>query len=460
MIELESYIVIPIIASIAAVIIIVVFIIKGRKNSKTNSKLEKAKATDRNAVIKEANRRLAQNPKDPAALLYLAELHYTEKNWEKSYKLFEMLLEICATDSDLDEFSITLKHAVSAINVKQYKSAYKSFMLARTVNPDEFVINYNLGYLEFMRKNYEKAAIFLNQAKNQKSDDASTYKYLGLSLHKMNRYNDAVDALRKAIDLDPESKEMMFALGESLFNLGQADAAIKVFSTLRTDARYGAHACIYSGTIASKFRNYDQAAMHFELGLKNPGIKQELKFELLYRLANTYIKAEKISKAIAPLEDIVAANPNYKDAGNLLKRYGELDTNLNLKIYLIGDKGRFISLCRKFTSVMFPKTRIKVLDISTPQNDYTDMTVEIVSPKWEDVVVFRFMRSTGQVGELIVRDLYGKIKEVKAGRGICVSAGNFSTGAKNFVEARLIDLMEKEDLTKILKQIESPKSAD
>lgn len=459
MLELESFIVIPIIASIAAVIIIVVFVIKGRKNSKSNSKLEKAKATDRNAVIKEANRRLAQNPKDPAALLYLAELHYSEKNWEKAYKLFEILLELCATDSELDEFSITLKHAVSAINAKQYKAAYRSFMIARTVNSDEFVINYNLGYLEYMRKNYEKAAGFLNQARNQKSDDAATYKYLGLSLHKMNRYNDAVEILKRALVLEPENKELMFALGESYYNLNQADAALKTFATLRADARYGAHACIYSGTISTKFRNYEQAAMYFELGLKNQNLKQEMKLELMYRLANTYIKAEQISKAISPLEDIAATNPNYKDAAALLQRYGELDTNLNLKIFLIGDKGRFLSLCRKIAAIMFPKTKIKVLDISTPQNDYIDMTVEIFSAKWEDIIVFRFMRSTGQVGELIVRDLYGKIKEMKAGRGICVSAGTFSIGAKNFVEARLIDLMEKPELVKILKQIEPAKQA-
>ena len=67
--------------------------------------------------------------------------------------------------------------------------------------------------------------------------------------------------------------------------------------------------------------------------------------ELKYRLATCYIKAEKISNAIAPLEYIVAKNQNYKDAAALLKRYGELDTNLNLQIFLMGDKGRFISIC-------------------------------------------------------------------------------------------------------------------
>jgi tetratricopeptide (TPR) repeat protein len=454
MLVLESYILIPIIVS-AAAIIIVLLAIKGRKNSKTNSKLEKAKATDRDAVIKEANRRLTQNPKDPAALLYLAELHYKEKNWEKAYKLFEILLDLCATEDDLDEFNITLKHAISAINAKQYKAAYNSFMLARTESPDEFLVNYNLGYLEYMRKNYEKSAAFLNKAKNQRSEDASTHKYLGLSLYKMNRYTDAIQELRTAIDMDPENQELTFALGECLYNAGQSDAALKVFSTLRSDARYGAHACVYSGTISLKFRNYDQAIMYFELGLKTPNLKTPMQLELKYRLATTHIKADNISAAVPLLEDINASDSNYKDTAVLLKRYGELNSNLNLKIFLIGDKGRFISLCRKIISVLFPKTRIKVIDIATPQNDYIDMVVEVVSNKWEDIIVFRFMRSSGQVGELITRDLYEKIRETKAGRGICISAGGFSSGATNFVEARLIDLMGKEELVKLLEQIET-----
>ena len=454
MLFLESYAAIPIAASLVA-IIIVVLVIKGRKNSKSNSKLEKAKATDRNAVIKEANRRLAQNPKDPAALLYLADLHFHEKNYEKSFKLYEILLELCATDDSLNEFEITLRHAISAINIKQYNSAYKSFMLARSTNSDEFLINYNLGYLEYLRKNYEKAAGFLTQARNQKVDDISTLKYLGLSLYKMNKFNNAVETLKKALEIESENKELIFALGECYYNMGQTDSALKTFATLRSDSKYGAHACIYSGTICMKFRNYDQASMYFELGLKIPGIKTDMRLELKYRLANCYIKAEKISQAIPPLEDIVAKNQNYKDAASLLKRYGELDSNLNLKVFLMGDKGRFIAVCRKIITELFPKTRIKVLEVSTPQNEYIDMIVEVSSNKWEDIIIFRFIRTNGQTGELTVRDLYGKIKETKAGRGICISAGTFSMGAKNFVEARLIDLTEKNELVELLKKIDS-----
>ena len=69
--------------------------------------------------------------------------------------------------------------------------------------------------------------------------------------------------------------------------------------------------------------------------------------------------------------------------------------------------------------------------------------------------MFRFIRSTGTVGELSLRDLYAKIKEVKAGKGYCLTAGTFSDEAKRFVEARLIDLIEKPALVKSLNSINS-----
>jgi hypothetical protein len=40
-----------------------------------------------------------------------------------------------------------------------------------------------------------------------------------------------------------------------------------------------------------------------------------------------------------------------------------------------------------------------------------------------------------------------------AGRGFCVSAGSFTPTAKQFVEARLIDLIEKDALLKALSSL-------
>jgi restriction endonuclease Mrr len=69
--------------------------------------------------------------------------------------------------------------------------------------------------------------------------------------------------------------------------------------------------------------------------------------------------------------------------------------------------------------------------------------------------MFRFIRTPGSIGELIVRDFHSHLKEVKAGKGICITVGNFTEEAKRYTEARLIDLIEKERLTAILNTVDA-----
>jgi restriction endonuclease Mrr len=81
------------------------------------------------------------------------------------------------------------------------------------------------------------------------------------------------------------------------------------------------------------------------------------------------------------------------------------------------------------------------------------------TPKWSDVIMFRFIRTQGSIGGLIVRDFHSHLKEVKAGKGICVTVGNFTEEAKRYTEARLIDLIEKERLTAILNNVDAKTTA-
>jgi restriction endonuclease Mrr len=69
--------------------------------------------------------------------------------------------------------------------------------------------------------------------------------------------------------------------------------------------------------------------------------------------------------------------------------------------------------------------------------------------------MFRFIRSQGTVGELIVRDFHSHLKEVKAGKGICMTPGGFSEEAKRYTEARLIDLIDKIKLNAILNTVDA-----
>ena len=94
------------------------------------------------------------------------------------------------------------------------------------------------------------------------------------------------------------------------------------------------------------------------------------------------------------------------------------------------------------------------MDVTVQKSEYADILAEISTKKYEDLVLFRFVRTTGSIGELLLRELYTRSKEMKAGRGFCLTAGDFTDGARQFVEARLIDLVEKEDLLKRLNKLD------
>jgi hypothetical protein len=229
--------------------------------------------------------------------------------------------------------------------------------------------------------------------------------------------------------------------------------ALKVFTQLRTDPVIGPKAAIYAGTINTSQRRYDAAIADYEIGLKHEGIPAEINLELKYRLAQAYLQKQEIGPALKQLKELHSITPGYRDVEALIGKYAEMNSNQNLQVYLMGQTSDFVALCRRVVGVVFPKAKIKVTNVTVQTNEWADVLTEVSTPKWEDVILFRFMRSQGVVGDLALRDLYSRIKETRAGRGFCFVAGTFSDVAKQFVEARLIDLVEKDQLASTLSKL-------
>lgn len=277
---------------------------------------------------------------------------------------------------------------------------------------------------------------------------------MGFSLHKAHRYREALGYLKKAVDLQPDDKEALFAMAECFYESGASERAQKIFSHLRPDPTLGPQSALYAGIIHSQTNQADKAIVDFEIGLKHETIPPEIANELRYKMAVTLIKIQDISRALLTLKDIQRITPGYKDVPALIVRYQELNQNKNLQVYLLAVQSEFINLCRKIVIQFYPGAKVKITDISVFA-DYSDVIAEIDTPKWSDIVIFRFFRSQGVVGELLLRDLYGRIKDLKAGKGICMSAGIFSEESRRFTEGRPIDLYDKDRLNKLLNAVDS-----
>lgn len=414
---------------------------------------KRQKSRDKQVIIREANKKLAQNPKDTGALLALADIYYNDKDWEKAHKAYALLVTLCSSHPELDEFQLTLRHAIAAMNLRQFEEAYKGLLIARTMNADVFEINYNLGIIEYKRKNYEKAALYLAAAARQQPNHIQTLKHLGVSQHRLKMNKDAIATLKQVIDQRPDDKEAIFYQAQAYYESGQAEMAVSLFTHLRPDPAFGPQAALMSGSLHLKAKNVSQAIIDFELGLKHENIRKDVDLELRYRLAAAYMRLQDVSNAMAMLRHIHAIQPDYKDVDAQLRKNSELSQNQNLQVYLIAPESDFVALCRRIVEVQFRRSHVKISDIQVRKGEYADVLAEVETAGWADTVLFRFIRSSGQIGEFLLRDLYTRIKEVKAGRGLCFCAGTYSEGALAFVEARFIDLIDKDNLLKILNQV-------
>ena len=265
--------------------------------------------------------------------------------------------------------------------------------------------------------------------------------------------------IRRAIDLAPDDKESLYTLAECYYEANQTEQALRIFSHLRGDPLMGASACLISGTINTEARQYDKAVADFELGLRHENIKPDIKLELRYRLAVSYLKQNEIGKALGYLKEINLENPNYKDVMPLITRYQELNANKNLQTFLMASSGDFVALCRRIVINYYRQSKVKITNISVNKNEWADILAEVDTPKWADLIMFRFIRTQGAVGELVVRDFHSHLKDFKAGKGICITVGNFSEEAKRYTEARLIDLIEKDRLQAILNSVDAKVAA-
>jgi tetratricopeptide (TPR) repeat protein len=266
--------------------------------------------------------------------------------------------------------------------------------------------------------------------------------------------------IRKAIDLAPDDKESLYTLAECYYEANQIEQASRIFSHLRGDPVMGPNACLTCGIINSESRQYSKAIQDFEVGLRHENIKPDIKMDLRYRLAQCYLKTNEIGKALALLRSIQNENPTYKDVTVLVGKYAELNANKNLQIFLMAPSADFVALCRKVVMSYFPRAKVKITNISVNKNEWADILAEVDTPKWSDLIMFRFIRTQGSIGELIVRDFHSHLKEVKAGKGVCITVGGFTEEAKRYTDARLIDLIEKEKLNGILNSVDAKLAGD
>lgn len=440
------------IAGVIMIALVAVLTLFMGKNGGGSTKDKKTSNRNKAQIIKEANKKLAKNPHDPAGLIPLGDVYFSSQIWDKAYLIYNDLSKLDSKSGFVNLDECFLRLGISALQLGKNPEAVQALVSAYKINSVSFENNFYLGKAMFNQKLYEKSVPLFKKAILAKPESTGVYFLLAQSLYFAKKYRECLSFFKKALDEDPSNKEALFNMSDAMFQEGRGDRAIKIFMHLRADPVYGARSCLRAGIFHTKINDLNSAIQDYEIGLKHENEPSDIRVEIEYNLARCYFEKNQIAKGLALLKAIRNSVQNYKDVNSLINRYQELSQNNNLQIYISANSNDFVTLCRKFILTKYKNSNVKIQNI---ENDslYTDILAEIFAATWQDVVLFRFFRTTGSVGEIYIREFHEHMNDVNAERGFCVSAGIFSEESKKYIEGRPIDLIEKTELTKILKQI-------
>src|SRR5262249_2889960 len=100
--------------------------------------------------------------------------------------------------------------------------AAEEFKVELAENPDEYFANYYLGIVYSMQRKMTLAVGLLEKAAKIQPDNPDPYFHLGQAYQETGRYIEAIEALRKAIALNPYLSHNDYQVTTAHYRLGQS----------------------------------------------------------------------------------------------------------------------------------------------------------------------------------------------------------------------------------------------
>lgn len=447
--------IIPILVAIvvAASLVVILMLVRSAKTAKKGENVdEKIKKKGKSSIIKDAEKKLSHDPHNVEALETLGDLYYADKNWEKTWAIYKTLYDISSVHTEISIPKTVLRMGVGAYYLQKDPDAVNALMLAVKKDPESYEANYYLGRALYDKGVYDKAIFCFKKTKIIKPNSNDANEFIAFSLFKLQKYRDSLPFLKRVLEEQPNNKEVLFDMAVAMSETGMSDKALKVFMHLRPDPVFGPQACIEAGRMHERTREFALAIQDYEIGMKLAAVPEQQALQIKYRCANCYIQNKDISKGLTILKQIQVVKSGYKDVDSLVTRYSELNQNKNLQVYLMAGTSDFVALCRRFMSVYHKDAFVKVEDVQVT-SECVELIAEIESSKWSAKELYRFYRTQTVIGDIYIREFHSKIRDSKCDNGVCVTMGNFSESCHKFCEGRPIDLVEKDELSKVLKKI-------
>jgi tetratricopeptide (TPR) repeat protein len=205
--------------------------------------------------------------------------------------------------------------------------------------------------------------------------------------------------------------------------------------------------------IASETGNLDKAISEFQRALKYANEENNVTIAIRYALASVYESRKMILEAIEEWERIAQYRPNYLDVQEKLMKYSDLRMDDKLKDFVTCSTSTFEILSQKVVSQM----GYDVIDSKIVNDNVVHMIALEKAGRWANVrqgkVFVVISRSGDPVDDDVLSFIVERVKALHALKGMCITVSKFTPKAMRYAENRPIILIDRNELTKWLKQI-------
>ncbi len=182
-----------------------------------------------------------------------------------------------------------INKANEALTAKEYAKAFELYDNAMKNLGDvqvDAAINFNIGFAAFQADKFESALPYFDKAIAAKANVANAYEYKGNAYVKLEKFPEAIDAYRKAIEAGAEDKgSLYYNAGIAAYKGQKFDQAVELFGQAAA-ANYNADNAYYYKAVSLKKLDKD---IEYKQTLVEGAAKFPQYDKLTSALANVYV---------------------------------------------------------------------------------------------------------------------------------------------------------------------------
>ncbi len=388
----------------------------------------------------------SKNKDIPLIHWLLADIYFKKQLYEPAIDECEKILALKKFSGKITEAEVRKKLGAIYIENKKLDNAYQELLLVSKLNPDDAEINLELAKLSIERKVYRDAIMYADKYIKFNSNNSTAYFLLGQAYFFSKSLEAAEINFTKSLNIDSHNNLAHYYLGLIYASKNEYDKALTEFQYPQSDKAAQFDIAFQKGKILHSKGMYDNSITELKKAIKLGTDNRNDIYEIKYLLGDIYTKQNNVDEALKYWEALYKENPKYKDIKERYNIYKELrETDIISKIMRATNE-EFIKICYAIVESM----EYKIVEHDLRKDGILDIIAYDKEAESTKNYLIEIIRSETEIGELTLREMNSKMQDLQAYNGICITTSTLTDAAKEYVENRSIDIIDKERLKNLI----------